>query len=80
MEVFIPDHEVAKTMATMQSLVALGMQGRDAAYLASVDPHRTQDPVDRARYLEEFRFMVQPSQRLAAARLVGLGEWDEQAG
>jgi hypothetical protein len=80
MEVFVPDHEAGRVLVLMRHLEGLGIQGRDAAYLASVDPQRSQDPVDRARYLDEFRYMVQPGQRAAAARLVGLGDYRDPAG
>ena len=76
MDMFVPDHETGKIMELMRGLEALGIKGRDAAYLACVDSNRSHDPVDRSRYLDEFRFMVHPDQRAAAAVLVGLGATD----
>jgi hypothetical protein len=75
MEIFSPDREGAEAVRLTKKLKRLGIGGRDAAYLASVDPTRTVDDCVRANYRKEFRFMVARDQRAEAARLIGLAEW-----
>ena len=75
MEMFVPDRDTTAVFALIGQLAALGISGRDASYLASVEPYASADPVVRANYLAEFRFMVAPDKRAAAARLVGLKQW-----
>ena len=77
MDVFIPDREAGRVLDLMHQLQALGIGGRDAAYLASVEPFRSPDPCVRDNYLAEFRFMVRREHRAAAARLVGLSSWED---
>jgi hypothetical protein len=74
-EVFIGDRGGAEISGLVAELKALGLRGRDAAYLASIDPYGSVDPEVRANYLREFKVMVGADQRAAAARLVGLQEW-----
>ena len=71
----MPDRDTAAVFALIGELGALGISGRDASYLASVEPYASADPLVRANYLAEFRFMVTPDKRVAAAGLVGLKEW-----
>ncbi|TFI56892.1 hypothetical protein E2493_17975 [Sphingomonas parva] len=75
MEVFVASRESPDVLALVERLKALGLSGRDAAYLASVDLPATADPQVRANFLSEFRFMVGAERRAEAARLVGLEEW-----
>ena len=75
MEVFVPNRDDPEALALIARLKALGLAGRDAAYLACVAPPSGADPSARANYLSEFRFMVRPEQREEAARLVGLESW-----
>jgi hypothetical protein len=75
MEVFVAGREGPEVLALVDRLKALGLSGRDAAYLASVDMPVSADPQVRANFASEFRFMVAAGQRAEAARLVGLDEW-----
>ena len=75
MEIFVPDRDTDAVFALIAQLGELGIGGRDASYLASVEPYASADPQVRANYLAEFRFMVTPDRRAAAAGLVGLKEW-----
>lgn len=74
-EIFVPDRDTDAVFALIAQLGELGIGGRDASYLASVEPYASADPQVRAKYLTEFRFMVTPDKRAAAAGLVGLKEW-----
>ena len=75
MEVFIPDRETDKVFVLIAKPSELGICGRDAAYLASVEPYGSADPCIRANYQVEFRYMVTPEKRAAVASLVGLRDW-----
>lgn len=75
MEVFTPHRDTGAVFNLIAGLTALGIRGRDASYLASVEPYGSDDPCVRANYVTEFRFMVAPEKRAAAATLVGLREW-----
>jgi hypothetical protein len=75
MEVFTPDRNGPEALALVARLKQLGIRGRDAAYLASVEFHRTTDECVRENYLAEFRFMVAPDRREEAARLIQLESW-----
>ncbi|HMC91699.1 MAG TPA: hypothetical protein VKI45_04485 [Allosphingosinicella sp.] len=72
MEVFVPDRSPAEVAALIRTLRALGLGGRDAAYLASVAPPAEAGP-ERTRYREEFEFMVPPHARAPARTALGLG-------
>jgi hypothetical protein len=74
MEVFVPSRDDPDALALVDRLKALGLAGRDAAYLACVAPP-ADDPSARANYLAEFRYMVRPEQRDEAARLIGLSDY-----
>ena len=74
MEVFEPSRDEGVAELIVQ-LRALGLGGRDAAYLASVLPPTALDPPAETRFRCEFRFMVAPESRAAAARLLGLAHW-----
>jgi len=56
------------------ALKRLGLSGRDAAYLASIDLEAG-DAELRKNYREEFRYMVGTQARPEAARLIGLSDW-----
>jgi hypothetical protein len=75
MEVFVPSRDEGEVAELMVRLRALGLRGRDAAYLASVLPPSPLDPQADENFRCEFRFMVAPEQREEAARLVGLAHW-----
>lgn len=75
MEVFVAARAPGEAVSLMKRLRKLGMSGRDAAYLASIDPPEAFDPAARANFVAEFEFMVPPAQRSEAARLVGLEGW-----
>ncbi len=74
METFVPDREPADAMRLMSCLAAIGLAGRDAAYLASVAPPVEPGSPEMVRYLREFEFMVDHAARAAAAALIGLSE------
>lgn len=74
MEVFVPSREDPDALALVERLKALGLAGRDAAYLACVAPP-ADDPSAHANYLAEFRFMVPADRRAEAAQLIGLGDY-----
>ena len=74
MEVFLPDRDPLEVLALITRLRALGVQGRDASFLASVRPAASWDDSVRANYLKEFRYMVGPDRRCAVAELLGLDE------
>jgi hypothetical protein len=75
MEVFVPSRDDPDALALVDRLKALGLAGRDAAYLACVAPPSPDDHSAHANYLAEFRFMVRPERRAEAARLIGLGDY-----
>jgi hypothetical protein len=75
MELFVAGREGPEVLALVEQLKSLGLSGRDAAYLASVDLPASADPQVRANFVSEFRFMVGAERRVEAARLVGLEEW-----
>ena len=74
-EVFASQREPEKAVSLTDALKALGLRGRDAAYLAStlVPPPEDRGAVDH--YLAEFRYMVREESRPEAARLIGLREY-----
>jgi hypothetical protein len=71
-ELFISDRQPEQAVNLMAKLRALGIEGRDAAYLATVLPPREPGTPEMARYLSEFELMVGPAERQSAAELVGL--------
>lgn len=75
MEVFVSQREPEKAVTLTKALKALGLRGRDAAYLASaaLPPPEDRGAIDN--YLAEFRYMVSEECRPEAARLIGLGEY-----
>jgi hypothetical protein len=75
LEVFVASREGPEVITLIGELKALGLSGRDAAYLASIDLPASADPQVRANFVSEFRFMVGEDCRAQAARLVGLDEW-----
>lgn len=72
MEVFVSDRQPDQAMHLMASLRELGIEGRHAAYLATVLPPASPGTPEMDRYLEEFELIVAPAERPVAARLVGL--------
>lgn len=80
MECFTPNRDSAAVFDLITRLSQIGIVGRDASYLASVEPYGSSDPIVRANYLAEFRFMVAPDKRAAAAGLVGLTDWVDPIG
>ncbi|MDB5671353.1 MAG: hypothetical protein JWO25_2312 [Alphaproteobacteria bacterium] len=75
MEVFVSQRDPEKAVSLTESLKALGLRGRDAAYLASAAVPGAGDRNALDHYLTEFRYMVSPERRPAAAELIGLGEY-----
>lgn len=75
MEVFEPDRSPAEVAVLIGQLRGLGLCGRDAAYLASVAPPPEDQAAERARYGEEFDFMVPRDKRAAAAALLDVIAW-----
>ena len=75
MELFSPDRDAGTVFDLIARLGEIGISGRDASYLASVKP--SDDPVVRANFRAEFRFMVAVDKRPEAARLVGLSDWQD---
>ena len=75
MEVFSPDRDSDAVFALIGALGEIGIHGRDASYLASVTQDGAGDAASRARYRSEFRYMVAPDKRAAAASVIGLADW-----
>jgi hypothetical protein len=75
MEVFVSDREPDKAVTLTAKLKALGLRGRDAAYLASAAVPAAEDQNAIDHYLAEFRYMVAEDRRPEAARLIGLSEY-----
>jgi hypothetical protein len=75
MEIFVPDRDSDAVFALIRQLGELGIRGRDASYLASVEPGASLDTAKQDRYRDEFRYIVAPEQRAAAAGLLGLSDW-----
>jgi hypothetical protein len=74
-EVFVSQREPEKALSLTEQLKALGLRGRDAAYLASAALPGPDDQKALDHYLAEFRYMVTEDRRPEAARLIGLGEY-----
>jgi hypothetical protein len=72
MEVFVGDRSPAEAAALVAKLKALGLGGRDAAYLASVAPPPTEAGPEEVRWWDELAFMVPPEKRAAVCALLGL--------
>jgi hypothetical protein len=75
MEVFVSEQEPDKAVSLTKALKALGLRGRDAAYLASAALPPAEDRRAVEHYLAEFRYMVNEESRPEAARLIGLGDY-----
>jgi hypothetical protein len=75
MEVFVSQREPEKAVSLTEQLKALGLRGRDAAYLASAALPGPDDQKALDHYRTEFRYMVTEECRPEAARLIGLGEY-----
>ena len=75
MEVFVSQREPRDALTLTRKLKALGLRGRDAAYLASLQLPSNEDRGAVDHYLAEFRYMVAEENRPEAARLIGLREW-----
>ncbi len=75
MEVYVAGREKDEVLTLMNELNKLGVQGRDAAYLASVTLPCPSDPTAQDCFVRDLRFMVPPERREAAARLIGLQAW-----
>jgi hypothetical protein len=73
MEVFVGDRSPGEAALLVAQLKALGLRGRDAAYLASVAPPGAEAGPERARYWEELAFMVPAPKRAAVCALLGIG-------
>ena len=71
-DIFIPGRTPEDVLALMARLAAIGVGGRDAAYLASVVPPEDESTPEMTRFLSDFEFMVHPSARRGAAALIGL--------
>jgi hypothetical protein len=63
-----------EALPLVAALKRLGIGGRDAAYLASID-FEAADAELRKNYRMEFRYMVGVDERAEAARLIGLSDW-----
>jgi hypothetical protein len=72
MEMFVAERSPAEAAALAKRLKALGLRGRDAAYLASVAPPPAEPGPESVRYFEELDFMVPPPARAAVRALLGL--------
>lgn len=72
MEVFVGDRSPVEAAALVAKLKALGLRGRDAAYLASVAPPPPEAGPEQARYRDELAFMVPAAKRAAVCALLGL--------
>ena len=72
MEVFEAARGPAEAAALAGRLKALGLRGRDAAYLASIAPPPAKAGPERARYWQELEFMVAAPLRDAACALLGI--------
>ncbi len=70
----MPDREPDEAMRMMSRLAAIGISGRDAAYLATVAPPAEAGSPEMIRYLREFEFMVDHPARAAAAAVIGFAE------
>ena len=75
MEVFVSHNEPEKAVNLTAKLKALGLRGRDAAYLASAAVPAPEDRNAVDHYLAEFRYMVTEERRPEVARLIGLSEY-----
>ena len=75
MEVFVSQRDPEKAVSLTDQLKALGLRGRDAAYLASTSVHAHEDRGAVDHFLAEFRYMVREESRPEAARLIGLEEY-----
>lgn len=75
MEVFVSQREPGDAVTLTRKLKALGLRGRDAAYLASLQLPSGEDRGAIDHYLAEFRYMVAEDRRSEAAKLIGLREW-----
>ncbi|MBV9930090.1 MAG: hypothetical protein JO013_04005 [Alphaproteobacteria bacterium] len=71
MEVFVGDRGAAEATALVARLKALGLRGRDAAYLASAAPPAEAGP-EQARYWKELAFMVPAAKRPAVCAVLGI--------
>ena len=74
MEIFVPDRQPQEAIELMGRLVAIGIKGRHAAYLATVAPPQEPGSPEMASYLRDFEFMVQAPARPSAAALIGIGQ------
>ncbi len=72
MEIFVPERPADETIVLMHRLLAIGIGGRNAAYLASVKPPEQPGTPEAHMYLREFELMVGAGARAAAAALVGI--------
>lgn len=74
MECFQGTRSPNEVLPIVAALKRMGLSGRDAAYLASIDL-QAEDAALRDAYRQEFRYMVAAEERAEAARLIGLSEW-----
>jgi hypothetical protein len=74
-EVFVSQREPETALSLTAKLKALGLRGRDAAYLASAALPTAEDRGAVDHYIAEFRYMVSEERRAEAARLIGLREF-----
>lgn len=72
MELFVPERCSEEILLIMSDLRDLGVGGRDAAYLASINPPEVEGTPEMAMYLKEFKLMVHRSARSRAADLLGI--------
>ena len=72
MEIFVPDRQPQEAMDLMHRLLAIGIRGRHAAYLATVAPPQEPGSPEMASYLKDFEFMVHAPVRSSAAALIGI--------
>jgi hypothetical protein len=75
MEVFVSQREPERAVTLTEALKALGLRGRDAAYLASAALPPAEDRGAHDHYIAEFRYMVSEDRRPEAARLIGLRDY-----
>jgi hypothetical protein len=72
MEQYVPERAPHEALELMAKLNEIGIQGRDAAYLATVVPPRDQATPEMTSFLREFELMVAPASRSSAAMLIGM--------
>jgi hypothetical protein len=72
MEVFVGDRSPVEAAPLVAKLKALGLRGRDAAYLASAAPPSPEAGPEQARWWDELAFMVPAAKRSAVCALLGL--------